>query len=107
MFQPLQDWIVVELEPAAAQSKGGIILVGPQPVRTARVVAVGPGRVTKSGVRVAPQVKVGDRFPFFKAVTDTRQGRALAECLPDNQELIRETDVLFVLGDGETPEVSL
>lgn len=94
------DWVLVELEPAKEKTAGGIIKVGPDPVRTARVLMVGPGR--RFVDRYVPTVvKVGDRFPFFKATSDTKQGRQLAEKLPENQELIREGDILFIFEEGE------
>lgn len=103
----LHDWVLVELEPPRRQTKGGLHLVGPDPVRIARVVGVGPGRRDKKGRLRPTQVKVGDRFPFFKAATETKQGRLLAEKLPEGQELVRESDILFVIeGDGDV-EVTL
>ena len=104
-LRPLGDWVIVELEPASEVSKGGIILVGPQPVRIAKAVAVGPGRVIKSRFRPT-EVRPGDRFPFFKAVTETGKLRPVAEALPEGQEMIQESDILFVIEDGGS-EVSI
>lgn len=96
----MQDWVRIELEPADEVSKGGIICVGPQPVRIAKVLDVGPGRYY--GKKYVPTVvKVGDRFPFFKAATETKSGRMLSELLPEDQELIRESDILFVIEEGD------
>jgi co-chaperonin GroES (HSP10) len=102
----LHDWVLVELEPAKEVTSGGIIKVGPDPIRIARVLQVGPGR--RYPDRYVPtQVRVGDRFPFFKASTDSKNGRAIAERLPEGQELVRETDILFVIEDGADVEVTL
>lgn len=101
----LQDWVLIELEPEATQTRAGIVLTGPSPVRTAKVIAAGPGRHYKNNF-VPTSVKPGDRFPFFKAATDTSNGKKLAEKLPDNQELIRETDILFVIEEGSV-EISI
>ena len=93
----LHDWILAEVEPAESTSIGGIVLVSPRPIRTAKVLAVGPGKFSKKGVRKPVQVAVGDRFPFFKASTESKQGQALALYLENNQVLVRESDVLFLL----------
>lgn len=106
-MRPLHDWVLIELEPEKKVTSGGIILTGPAPVRIARAVAVGPGRMTKKGKLIPSQVKVGDRFPFFKAATETQQGRKIAERLPEGQEAIRESDILFVFEEGTAYEVTV
>jgi chaperonin GroES len=90
------DWVHVRVEPARTQTSGGILLVGPEPIRMAEVLAVGPGRRNKKGKLIPTQVQVGDRFPFFKGASETRQGHALALLLEDNEALLLESDVLFV-----------
>lgn len=100
------DWIRVELEPARERSRGGIIMPGAQPVRVAKVLQVGPGRRGRKGQLIPMALRVGDRFPFFKAAADTQQGRQLGELLPEGQELIKESDVLFVIDEGDV-EVTL
>lgn len=100
------DWIRVELEPAPEKSRGGVVLVGSVPVRIAKVLQTGPGRRGRKGQLIPIGLKVGDRFPFFKAAADTQQGQQLGMLLPDGQELIRESDVLFVIDEGDV-EVSL
>ena len=103
----LHDWVLIQMEDAPETSKAGLILVGAQPIRKARVIATGPGRrYGKKDVLVPMRLQPGDRFPFFKAATETKQGEALSLCLPDGQELIRETDILFVIDEGDV-EVSL
>jgi co-chaperonin GroES (HSP10) len=71
----------------------------------AEVLAVGPGRRNKKGKLIPTQVKVGDRFPFFKGASETRQGHALAMLLDENEALLLESDVLFVA--EEPVEVTL
>jgi co-chaperonin GroES (HSP10) len=100
------EWIRVELEPARERSRGGIIMPGAQPIRLAKVLQTGPGRRGRKGQLIPMSLKVGDRFPFFKAAADTQQGRQLGELLPEGQELIKESDVLFVIEEGDI-EVSL
>lgn len=100
------DWIRVELEPAPEKSRGGIVLVGAVPIRIARVLQTGPGRRGRKGQLIPMGLNIGDRFPFFKAAADTRQGQQIGMMLPEGQELIRESDVLFVIEEGDV-EVSL
>lgn len=100
------EWIRVELEPSRERSRGGIIMPGAQPIRIAKVLQVGPGRRGTKGQLIPMALKIGDRFPFFKAAADTQQGRQLGELLPEGQELIKESDVLFVIEEGDI-EVSI
>lgn len=90
------DWVHARVEPAATQTPAGIVLVGAQPIRTAEVLGVGPGRRDSKGRLTPTQLKVGDKFPFFKAASETRQGYAFSLLLEENEVLVRESDVLFV-----------
>ena len=94
------DWVLVKVDPPETQSPGGILLVGAQPIRMATVIDVGPGKYNRKGVRIPTELQPGDRFPFFKAVTETKQGHALTLLLEDGEALVRESDVLF-LAEGE------
>ena len=105
------DWMIAELEPEPKATKGGIIKVAAEPIRFARCKSVGPGRVFWSKSRgsyylVPSEVQPGDRFPFFKAASETKQGHTLAMLLEDNEVLIRASDVLFVVEEGDV-EVTL
>ena len=51
------------------------------------------------------EIQVGERFPFFIAVTQTKQGQMLAQKLPEDQTVVRERDVLFVIPEGVDIEV--
>lgn len=101
----LHDWVHVRIEPARTQTQGGILLVGPAPIRMAEVLAVGPGRRDKKGELRPTQLRIGDKFPFFKGASETRQGHALAMLLEENEALLLESDVLFVA--EEPVEVTL
>ena len=101
-LRPLHDWLVIELEPAP-EMKGSIIIPGtvPEPIRIGKVLRAGPGRQWPEKF-VPMAVKAGERIAFFKAVTDSGQNKAASFQLPKDQELIRETDVLFTVeGDVE------
>lgn len=98
-LRPLHDWVRARVDPAPTETAGGIVLVGPPPIRNATVIAVGPGKRDAKGRLTPTQLKVGDTFPFFKAASETKQGYALAMLLDDNEVLIRESDVLFVMDE--------
>lgn len=67
-MKPLADRVIVKPAPAEEKTKGGIILpdtAKEKPV-IGEVVAVGPGKVTDDGKKVAPEVKVGDKVLYGK-----------------------------------------
>jgi chaperonin GroES len=67
-IKPLADRVVVKPSPAEEKTKGGIILpdtAKEKPV-IGEIVAVGPGKVTDDGKKVAPEVKVGDKVLYGK-----------------------------------------
>ncbi len=111
MIRLFSDWMIAVLEPLPEATKGGIIKVGPEPIQFARCKAVGPGRRFWSQKKqryytVPSEIKPGERFPFFKAASETKQGHALAMLLEDNEVLIRASDVFFVVDEGDV-EVTL
>lgn len=72
-FRPLHSKIVVELDEAEQASKGGIII--PETARESEqaksrgtIVAIGPGRVIDSGLRIPMNVAPGDRVMVPKYV---------------------------------------
>ena len=67
-LKPLADRVVIKPSPAEEKTKGGIILpdtAKEKPV-VGEVVAVGPGKVTEDGTKVAPEEKVGDKVLYGK-----------------------------------------
>ena len=67
-MKPLADRVVIKPAVAEEKTKGGIILpdtAKEKPV-IGEVVAVGPGKVTDDGKKVAPEVKVGDKVLYGK-----------------------------------------
>jgi len=67
-LKPLADRFVIKPAPAEEKSKGGIILpdtAKEKPV-VGEIVAVGPGKVTDDGMKVAMEVKVGDKVLYGK-----------------------------------------
>jgi co-chaperonin GroES (HSP10) len=103
MFRPKGDWALIQMEPAIGESKsaGGIVLTHPELIRKGIVISVGPGRHYVDGVYKPTELKMGDRVAFLAATMDTQQGHQIAHLLEKDQALIRETDVLFVIDEGD------
>lgn len=102
-MRPLHDWVLVDLEPEAPRVTGsGLHLVGEDPVRMAKVIATGPGRrVGKREHLIPTQVLPGERVAFFIASVQTKQGAQVFHSLPENQALIKESDILVVDDGGD------
>ena len=89
-LQPLSDRIVVKPIPKEEVTRGGILLpdtVQEKP-QEGKVIAVGPGKLSDDGTRIAMDVKVGDTVIYSKY-----GGTEIKE---DDDELIilRESDIL-------------
>ena len=89
-IEPLADRLVVKPIEKEEVTKGGIFL--PDTVREkpqeGEVLAVGPGRLSEDGKRIAMDVKKGDRVIYAKY--------GGSEIKIDDEELIilRESDIL-------------
>ncbi|MEA3298552.1 MAG: co-chaperone GroES [Chloroflexota bacterium] len=87
---PLGDRVVIKPLPKEEVSKGGIVL--PDTVKEkpqeGKIIAVGPGKLSEAGKRVAMEVKVGDEVIYSKY--------AGTEYKLDDKDLIivRESDIL-------------
>jgi len=89
-LQPLADRLVVKPTEREEKTKAGIYL--PDTVKEkpqeGEVIAVGPGRLSEDGKRIAMDVKVGDTVVY------TKYGGT--EIKIDDEELVilRESDIL-------------
>ena len=91
-FEPLGNKVVIEPSDNDEQmSAGGIYIpdTAKEKPQEGKIVAVGPGRVTDDGNRLAMDVKIGDTVVYSKyAGTEYREG--------DTDYLVlREDDILF------------
>ncbi len=105
--RPLHDFILIELEPPR-KKVGSIIIPDPEraPLRIGKVLRTGPGRRhPNSNVFRRVTVEKGERVVFFMATTQVGGAKEIAYHLPENQRLIRETDVLFVTQKGVEVDV--
>lgn len=101
-LRPLNDWVVVRLDPTGEHEvSGGIILLHPELVRMGTTISVGPGRTYIDGVYKPCEVHPGDRVAFLAAVLDTKQGHQLEKTTGKEYALIREPDILFVVEGGD------
>ena len=89
-IRPLEDRIVVRPIEAEEKTAGGILLpdTAKEKPQRGEVLAVGEGRLTDSGKRVALTVKVGDEILYGKyAGTDIKFSG-------DDLKILRESEVL-------------
>lgn len=93
MLKPLADRILVEPFESEEKTASGIVLPdsAKEKPQEGRVVAVGPGRVTENGERVALEVKEGDKVIYSKY--------SGTEVKHDGKEylIMRESDILAVI----------
>jgi chaperonin GroES len=89
-LEPLGDRVVIKPSKREEVSKGGIVLpdTAKEKPQEGEVVAVGPGKMTDDGKRIAMDVKVGDIVVYARY--------AGTELKVDEEELIvvRESDIL-------------
>ena len=89
-IEPLGDRVVIKPTPKEEVSKGGIVLpdTAKEKPQEGKIIAVGPGRLTEDGNRIAMEVKKGDKVIYSKY--------AGTEFKLDDEELVimREGDIL-------------
>ena len=89
-IEPLGERVVIKPLPKEEVSKGGIVLpdTAKEKPQEGEIIAVGPGKLSEDGKRIAMEVKVGDRVVYSKY--------AGAEFKLDDEEVIilRESDIL-------------
>jgi len=93
--KPLNDRVLVKRIEEVQVTKGGILIpdtAKEKPIE-GKVIAVGPGKMSDAGVRMALQLKEGDRVLFGKY--------AGTEIKMEGEEflMMREEDILAVIND--------
>ena len=92
-IRPLHDRILVERIEEGEVKKGGIIIpdTAKEKPQEAKVIAVGNGKVTEDGKKIALDVKAGDRILFGKY--------SGSEVKVEDEEylILREEDVLGII----------
>jgi chaperonin GroES len=93
-LKPLDDRVVLEPLEAEEKTAGGILLpdAAKQKPQQAKVVAVGPGKLTDGGTRTALAVKVGDTVLFGK------YSGSDVEVNGKEYKIVRESEILGKIG---------
>ena len=92
-IQPLADRVVVTPSDEAEQMRGGLYIpdTAKEKPQQGEVVAVGPGKLSDQGERLAPDVKAGDKVLYGKySGTEVTVGGT--EYL-----ILRESDILAII----------
>ena len=89
-LQPLGDRVVVKPIEREEVTKGGIVLpdTAREKPQEGKVVAVGPGRLSDDGKRVAMDIKVGDVVLYVK------YGGTEVKIEAEELMILRESDIL-------------
>ncbi len=95
IVKPLNDRVLVKRIEEVQVTKGGIVIpdsAKEKPIE-GRVVAVGPGKMSEQGQRMALQVKAGDKVLFGKY--------SGMEIKVEGEEhlMMREEDILAIIED--------
>jgi chaperonin GroES len=89
-IKPLGERVVIKPLPREEISKGGIVLpdTAKEKPQEGEIIAVGPGKLSEDGKRIAMEVKVGDKVVYSKY--------AGTEFKLDEEEVVilRESDIL-------------
>jgi|TARA_B110000116_G_C16760817_1_gene548308 chaperonin GroES len=90
-FEPLGDRVVIKPKEQEEVSKGGLLLpdTAKERPQEGEVVAVGPGRVTDEGTRIAMELVVGDKVAYAQY-----SGSELKDDDEEEFLILRESDVL-------------
>jgi chaperonin GroES len=92
-IKPLADRVVVKPLEAEEKKQGTIIIpdTAKEKPMQGEIVAVGPGKMTESGQKVAMEVKKGDKVLYGKY--------SGTEVTVDGKEylIVRESDILAIL----------
>lgn len=92
-IKPLSDRVVVRPLEDDEQMRGGLYIpdTAKEKPQQGEIMAVGPGKVSDQGERIAPDVKAGDKVLYGKY--------SGTEVTVDGEEylILRESDVLAIL----------
>lgn len=95
MFKALEDRIILKVDKQQENktSSGLFLISNDSEDNTAVVVEVGPGRVLPNGIRLEPDVKVGDRVAYTKFATQELEHNG------EDYLVIFSKDILAVIGE--------
>ena len=89
-LEPLADRLVVKPIEREEMTKSGIVLpdTARERPQEGKVIAVGPGRLSEDGKRIAMDIKVGDRVIYAK------YGGTEIKIEDEDLVILRESDIL-------------
>ena len=89
-LQPLADRVLVKPIEREEMTKSGIYLpdTAKEKPQEGEVIAVGPGKMSEDGKRIAPDVKVGDMVLYAK------YGGTEIKIDDEEMMILRESDIL-------------
>ena len=92
--EPLADRVVVSPLEEEEQMRGGLYIpdTAKEKPQSGKIVAVGPGKLSEEGVRIEPDVAVGQTVLYgkYSGTEVTVEG--------EDYLILRESDILAVLG---------
>lgn len=92
--EPLADRVVVSPLEEEEQMRGGLYIpdTAKEKPQSGKIVAVGPGKLSEEGVRIEPDVSVGQTVLYgkYSGTEVTVEG--------EDYLILRESDILAVLG---------
>jgi len=92
-IKPLADRVVVKPVEEEEAQQGSIIIpdTAKEKPQQGKVVAVGPGKISDNGTKIAPEVKVGDVVLYgkYSGTEVTVEG--------EDYLIMRESDILAVI----------
>ena len=92
--EPLADRVVVLPLEEEEQMRGGLYIpdTAKEKPQSGKIVAVGPGKLSEEGVRIEPDVKVGQTVLYgkYSGTEVTVEG--------EDYLILRESDILDILG---------
>jgi len=93
-LQPLADRVIVKPIEKEEMTKGGIVLpdTAKEKPQEGEVIAVGPGRLSEDGKRIAIDIKVGDKVIY------TKYGGTEIKIEDEELVILRESDILAKRG---------
>lgn len=96
-LKPLADWVVAVAEEAVTKTASGLYLPdkAAEKPKTAKVLAIGPGKVGDDNERIPMSVKVGDRI-VYKSYSTTDVKVADKEYI-----LVKEEDIIATVGGSK------
>jgi chaperonin GroES len=94
-IRPIRDFLLVQPEPLEETTKGGLVIpkTAKQKHMFAKVLAVGPGRVTERGRIEVADVKVGDRV----VLSAHNMGQRVDRLGEDGPMLVPEMDIEAII----------